>query len=255
MKKKVENYLLSKIREKGCIHLSLLDPDKIEVERAKDIAKTIESIGSSAIMVGGSTYLGRCSFDDLILELKSGSNLPIIIFPGNIASISKHADAIWFLSVLNSSNPYYITGAQALSAPVIKSCNLEAIPLGYIIISPGGAAGFISQANMVPPDKPEIAAMYALAAQYMGMRFIYLERGSGSNEPVPVKMVEKVRGILDESHLIVGGGIKSKEQAKEIAKAGAEIIVTGTVLEGENFEERMKSILEGIEEGVDERRS
>ncbi|MCX8169697.1 MAG: geranylgeranylglyceryl phosphate synthase family protein, partial [Candidatus Methanomethyliaceae archaeon] len=126
---------------------------------------------------------------------------------------------------------------------------------GYIIISPGGAAGFVSQANLVPPDKPEIAAMYALAAQYMGMRFIYLERGSGSNEPVPVKMVEKGRSILDESHLIVGGGIKSKEQAREIARAGAEIIVTGTLLENENYEERMKNILEGIEEGVDERRS
>ncbi|MCS7097561.1 MAG: geranylgeranylglyceryl/heptaprenylglyceryl phosphate synthase [Candidatus Methanomethyliaceae archaeon] len=255
MRKKVENYLLSKIKEKGCIHLSLLDPDKIKIERAKEVARTIESIGSSAIMVGGSTCTGKFSFDDLIIELKSGSNLPIIIFPGNIASISKHADAIWFLSVLNSSNPYYITGAQALSAPIIKSCNLEAIPLGYIIISPGGAAGFVSQANVVPPDKPEIAAMYALAAQYMGMRFIYLERGSGSNEPVPVKMVEKVRSILDESHLIVGGGIKSKEQAREIARAGAEIIVTGTLLENENYEERMKNILEGIEEGVDERRS
>lgn len=250
--KKVEGYLISKIKEKGCIHLALLDPDK--VENAKEIAKTIKEVGSSAIMVGGSTHIGKSSLDDLIKELKSGSDLPIILFPGSVASISKYADAIWFLSVLNSINPYYITGAQALSAPIIKACNLEAIPLGYIIVSPGGSAGFISQANTIPPDKPEIAAMYALAAQYMGMRFVYLERGSGSNEPVPIKMIEKVRNFLDESHLIVGGGIKNKHQAKEIAKAGAEIIVTGTLLESENYRENMKEILEGIEEGVDERK-
>lgn len=251
--KRVESYLVSKIKEKGCIHLALLDPDKVEIENAKEISRTIRELGSSAIMVGGSTCIGRSSLDDLVKELKSGSNLPIILFPGSIASISKYADAIWFLSVLNSINPYYITGAQALSAPMIRACNLEAIPLGYIIISPGGSAGFISQANTIPPDKPEIAAMYALAAQYMGMRFVYLERGSGSNEPVPVKMVEKVRNFLDESHLVVGGGIKNRHQAKEIAKAGAEIIVTGTLLESNNYEELVKEILEGIEEGVNER--
>lgn len=252
--KKVENYLISKIKEKGCIHLALLDPDKVEIENAKEISKTIKEVGSSAIMVGGSTCIGKSSLDDLIKELKSGSDLPIILFPGSVASISKYADAIWFLCVLNSINPYYITGAQALSAPIIKACNLEAIPLGYIIVSPGGSAGFMSQANTIPPDKPEIAAMYALAAQYMGMRFVYLERGSGSNEPVPTRMIEKVRDFLDESHLIVGGGIKNKYQAKEIAKAGAEVIVTGTLLESENYREGMREILEGIEEGVDERK-
>ncbi|MEM0286023.1 MAG: geranylgeranylglyceryl/heptaprenylglyceryl phosphate synthase [Candidatus Methanomethylicaceae archaeon] len=252
--KKIENYLVSKIKEKGCIHLALLDPDKVKIENAKEISKTIKEVGSSAIMVGGSTCIRNFSLDDLIKELKSGSDLPIILFPGSVASISKYADAIWFLSVLNSINPYYITGAQALSAPIIKACNLEAIPLGYIIISPGGSAGFMSQANTIPPDKPEIAAMYALAAQYMGMRFVYLERGSGSNEPVPIKMIEKVRSFLDESHLIVGGGIKNKYQAREIAKAGAEIIVTGTLLECEDYKNCMKEILEGIEEGVDERK-
>jgi phosphoglycerol geranylgeranyltransferase len=135
-----------------------------------------------------------------------------------------------------------------MSARIIKSYNLEAIPLAYIIISPGGTAGFVSQANPIPVDKPEIIAMYALAAQYMGMRFVYIERGSGVSEPIPPIIVKKIREILDESHLIVGGGIKNKEQAKEIAKAGAEIIVTGTILE--NNIEMLKDIVDGIEEGV-----
>jgi phosphoglycerol geranylgeranyltransferase len=247
MLKKIEKYLVSKIEEKGCIHIALIDPEKCNPEDSKYISKMIKEAGSSAIMVGGSTYFGE-KLDEVIKGLKNGSDLPVIIFPGNIASISKYADAIWFLSVLNSLNPYYITGAQAMSARIIKSYNLEAIPLAYIIISPGGTAGFVSQANPIPVDKPEIIAMYALAAQYMGMRFVYIERGSGVSEPIPPIIVKKIREVLDESHLIVGGGIKNKEQAKEIAKAGAEIIVTGTILE--NNIEVLKDIVDGIEEGV-----
>ncbi|MCC6012873.1 MAG: geranylgeranylglyceryl/heptaprenylglyceryl phosphate synthase [Candidatus Verstraetearchaeota archaeon] len=247
MLRRVEKYLVSKIKEKGCIHIALIDPEKCNPEDSKYLSKIIKEAGSTAIMVGGSTYLGE-KLDEIIKGLKDGSDLPVIIFPGNIASISKYADAIWFLSVLNSSNPYYITGAQAISARIIKSYNLEAIPLAYIIISPGGTAGFVSQANPIPIDKPEIITMYALAAQYMGMRFIYLERGSGASEPIPANIVRNVREMLDESHLIVGGGIKNKEQAKELAKAGAEIIVTGTILE--NNIELLKDIVDGIEEGV-----
>ncbi|MEM4194640.1 MAG: geranylgeranylglyceryl/heptaprenylglyceryl phosphate synthase, partial [Nitrososphaeria archaeon] len=137
---------------------------------------------------------------------------------------------------------------------IIKAYNLEAIPMGYIIISPGGTAGFISQANPIPPERPEAAAIYALAAQYMGMRFVYLEKGSGVEEPLPSRMVAVVKRVLDEAHLIIGGGIKKREHAREIAKAGAEIIVTGTVLEEDKTKTALEEIIGGIEEGVNERK-
>ncbi|MCQ5362109.1 MAG: geranylgeranylglyceryl/heptaprenylglyceryl phosphate synthase [Candidatus Methanomethylicia archaeon] len=252
--KKIEAYLVSKIKEKGCIHIALIDPDKCDPETARDLSKFAKDAGSSALMVGGSTSIGGEVVDEVIKGLKSGSDLPVILFPGNLLSISKYADAVWFMSVLNSMNPYYITGAQAIGARIIKAYNLEAIPMGYIIISPGGTAGFISQANPVPPERPEAAAIYALAAQYMGMRFVYLEKGSGVEEPLPPRMVAIVRKALDEAHLIIGGGIKKKEHAKEIAKAGAEIIVTGTVLEENKTKSVLEEIIGGIEEGVNERK-
>jgi len=252
--KRVERYLQSKINEKGCIHIALIDPDKCDPTIAKDLSMFAKDAGTSALMVGGSTSIGGEVVDEIIKGLKSGSDLPVILFPGNLLSISKYADAVWFMSVLNSMNPYYITGAQAIGARIIKAYNLEAIPMGYIIISPGGTAGFISQANPVPLDRPEAAAIYALAAQYMGMRFVYLERGSGADEPLPSRMVLAVRRVLDEAHLIVGGGIRKREHAKEIAKAGAEIIVTGTILEEDNAKTALEEIIGGIEEGVNERK-
>jgi phosphoglycerol geranylgeranyltransferase len=251
--RKVENLLNSRINEKGCIHVALIDPDKCDPQLAKKFSREAKEAGTSALMVGGSTSMGGELIDELIKGLKAGSDLPVILFPGNLFGVSKYADAVWFMSVLNSTNPFYITGAQAIGSRMVKAYNLEAIPLGYIIISPGGTAGFISQANAIPYEKPEAAAIYALAAQYMGMRFVYLERGSGVEAPISPTMVKVVKKVINEARLIVGGGIRKREQAREIAGAGADIIVTGTVIEEKGISASIKEIIRGIEEGVNER--
>lgn len=249
---RVESYLNEKIRVSGCIHMALVDPDKCTPEQARLISKTCESLGTCALMIGGSTCIGGEALDETIKGLKSGSNLPVILFPGSLFGLSRYADAVWFMSVLNSTNVYYITGAQAIGSRTVLEYGLEAIPLGYIIISPGGTAGFISQAMAVPHDKPEVAAIYSLAAQYMGMRFVYLERGSGAETPVSPKMVQTVKRVAPHVKLIVGGGIRTKEQTKELVKAGAEVIVTGNVIEEKGIDD-LKQIIGGIEEGVNER--
>lgn len=251
--RKVEKLLNFKINEKGCIHIALIDPDKCDPRLARKISMEAKEAGTSALMLGGSTSIGGEIVDELIKGLKMSSDLPVILFPGNLFGVSKYADAIWFMSVLNSTNPFYITGAQAIVSRMIKAYNLEAIPLGYIIISPGGTAGFISQANPIPYEKPEAATIYALAAQYMGMRFVYLERGSGVEAPISPTMVRVVKRVVNEARLIVGGGIRKREQAKNIAKAGADIIVTGTVIEEKGISVSIKDIIGGIEEGVNER--
>ncbi|MEM2192136.1 MAG: geranylgeranylglyceryl/heptaprenylglyceryl phosphate synthase, partial [Candidatus Hadarchaeales archaeon] len=144
--------------------------------------------------------------------------------------ITHYADAIFFMSLLNSRDPYFITGAQMRGAPLVKKFGLEPIPMAYILIEPGGTAGKVGKAELIPRDSPETAAAYALAAQYLGMSFVYLEAGSGVEEPVPVEMVRAVKKEI-EIPLIVGGGIREPEAAEEIVKAGADIVVTGTVVE------------------------
>jgi phosphoglycerol geranylgeranyltransferase len=139
----------------------------------------------------------------------------------------------------------FITGFQALGAPIVKRYNLEAIPLGYIIVGEGSTAAYVGQAHAIPLKKPEVAVLYALAAQYMGMRFVYLEAGSGAEQPVPPEMIHLVVSTVSIP-VIVGGGIRTPEQAATAAKAGASIIVTGTIGEEDRSGKSVRSIIESI---------
>jgi phosphoglycerol geranylgeranyltransferase len=241
----VEKYLLEKIESEGTIHLTLIDPEKVTPPQASRIASKAKLSGTSAIMIGGSTFFSPAHLDDVVKAVKRTVKIPIILFPSNVTGISRYADAIWFMSLLNSADPYFLMGAQVLGAPLIKKYRLEPIPLGYIIVGDGGTAGVVGKAVPVPYNKPELAASHALAGQYLGMRFMYLEAGSGARRPVPPEMIHLVKSCIDVP-LIVGGGIKSRSQALATASAGANIIVTGNVIENTEVKSKVAEIVEGI---------
>lgn len=241
----VERYLLQKIKSEGTIHITLIDPEKVTPPQASRITSKAGISGTSAIMIGGSTCASSIHLDNVVKAVKRSVNIPVILFPNNITGISRYADAIWFMSLLNSVDPYFLIGAQVLGAPLIKKYRLEPIPLGYIIVGDGGTAGIVGKALPVPYEKPELAVAHALAGQYLGMRFVYLEGGSGASRPVPSEMIRTVKSYIDVP-LIVGGGIKSKEQALAAASAGADIIVTGNVIENSAVESKVSEIIEGI---------
>jgi phosphoglycerol geranylgeranyltransferase len=241
----VEKYLLEKIESEGTIHVTLIDPEKVTSAQASRIASKAKLSGTSAIMVGGSTLFSAAHLDDVVKTVKRTVKIPMILFPNNVTGISRYADAIWFMSLLNSADPYFLMGAQVLGAPLIKKYRLEPIPLGYIIVGDGGTASVVGKALPVPYNKPELAAAHALAGQYLGMRFIYLEAGSGARRPVPPEMTRVVKSYVDVP-LIVGGGIKSRSQALAAASAGAGIIVTGNVIENCEVKSKVAEIVEGI---------
>lgn len=226
----VEKYLTRKIKENRAIHLTLIDPENVTAKEAGKIAFEAEKAGTAAIMLGGSTIASQSRVDDVAKEIKKNVKIPLILFPGNVSGLSRFADAVFFMSLLNSSNTYYLIDAQALSALTIKNFGVEPIPLGYIVMGEGGTVGFIGYARLIPYNKPQLALMYALAGQYLGMRFIYLEAGSGAKTPIPPSVISLVRRNISIP-LIVGGGIKSVGDAKKAVKAGANIIVTGTIVE------------------------
>ena len=242
---RVERYLLDKIQKDGAIHITLIDPDKVSPQSASHTAQEAEACETAAVMVGGSTFVSTSDLDETVKAIKKAVNIPVILFPNNITGISKHADAIWFMSLLNSLDPYFIMGAQVLGAPLIKKYGLEAIPLGYIVVGEGAAVGVIGRAVPIPYEKPELAGAHALAAQYLGMRFVYLEAGSGAKQPVPSEMIRMVKSTI-EVPLIVGGGIKTGEQVKDVVGAGAEVIVTGNVTEESTVKEKVKELVKNI---------
>ena len=241
----VEKYLLEKIEEKGAIHITLIDPEKVTPSSASRIVHAAESCQTAAIMVGGSTIVSTSHLDSVVKAIKKTVNIPVILFPNNVTGISKYADAIWFMSLLNSSDPYFIIGAHVLGAPIIKKFGLEPLPLGYIIVGGGSAASVVGKAVPIPYDKPELAVAHALVAEYFGMRFVYLEAGSGAKQIVPSEMVRMVKSIVCLP-LIVGGGIRTGRQVKEVVEAGADIIVTGNVLEDRDGKEKIRELVKSM---------
>ena len=243
--RQVESKLRELVKANGAICVGLLDSENISPQDAAKVASTAEKCGAKAILVGGSTAIDQIELESVVKSIKSTVTSPVILFPGNVTGVTPSADAIFFSCLMNSDNPYFITEAQALGALSIRKYNLEAIPMAYLIIGDGGAAGFVGRAKGIPPHKPSLAAMYALAAQYFGMRFLYLEAGSGADGRVSEAMIATVRKVYDGT-LIVGGGITTVEAAQKAASAGADIIVIGSMLETKNFEALLKSICNSI---------
>ena len=240
----VENYLRVNLKEKK-LHLTLIDPEEQSPQKAVEIAKNAIKGGTDGIMLGGSTT-GSTELDLTAKALQENIDVPIILFPGNTSGVSQHADAIFFMSLLNSTNPYWIVGAQALGAPMIKRMGIETISMGYLVVEPGGTVGWVGDAKPVPWNKPDIAVAYAMAAEFWGMKLFYLEAGSGADQPVPLEMISKVKKYTN-TILMVGGGIRDGETARKIVEAGADIIVTGTVVENNSaVKDKIKELVDGI---------
>lgn len=242
---KVEKYLLTFIQRHGAAHITLIDPEKVTTASAASTAAAAEKCSTTAIMVGGSTSMSTTHLDHVMKAIKKAVKVPVILFPNNITGISRYADAIWFMSLINSLDPYFLIGAQILGAPIVKKYGLEAIPLGYIIVGEGGTASIVGRAAAIPFEKPELAVAHALAAQYLGMRFVYLEGGSGASKPVPPEMIQMVKSQLSIP-LIVGGGIRTGEQARKTVAAGADLVVTGTIIEQDSRQIRIRELVENV---------
>ncbi len=238
----VLDYIMKTLGERR-MHFTLIDPAKQTPDEAGKIAAEIEMLGSDAIMIGGSTNITPYLMDETIKKIKENVKIPTIIFPNGIQSISKYADAIYFMSMLNSLDRDFIVGNQARGALLIKKMGLETIPMGYIVVEPGMTVGKVGKAALIKRNDIEGAVSYALVAQFFGMKLVYLEAGSGAPEPVPLEMVKAVKNEISIP-LVVGGGIKDKNTARELINAGADIIVTGTLIEKfSDYRERMKEII------------
>ncbi|OPX74853.1 MAG: Geranylgeranylglyceryl phosphate synthase [Methanosaeta sp. PtaB.Bin018] len=227
----VEKLLRQAVSQHGAGHLTLIDPDSQSPAQAASIAVAADEGGTDAIMVGGSVGAAGIPLHETVDRIKESCDLPVILFPSSVAGLCENADAVFFMSLLNSRSTSYLIENQALGAPLVLRYGLEPIPMAYIIIEPGGTVGFVGDARLIPRTKPELAVAYALAARFMGMRLVYLEAGSGADSPVPVQMVSAVKKALGTALLIVGGGIRSGDAAAKLVAAGADLIVTGTAVE------------------------
>lgn len=214
----------------GPVHFTLIDPDKTRGEAAGKIAREAEALGTFAVLIGGSTGITPTAVGETAAAIHRSTRLPVIVFPQGPESLNREADALLFMSLLNSRNLGRVVRIQARSALAIRTLGLEPIPAGYIVVAPGMRVGEVGEADCVDRADLQTACGYALAAEYFGMSLVYLEAGSGAPSPVPQAMIRAVKQIVGIP-LMVGGGIRTASDAKLVLDGGADILVTGTVVE------------------------
>jgi len=213
----------------------LIDPDRLKPSEVKKTVKKINKAKADYIFVGGS-FISHNHFKKIVKKLQKHSDLPVIIFPGSTMQISKKADALLFLSLISGRNPEYLIGKQVEAAPILQQIGLETISTGYILVENGHTTSveYITNTKPIPRRKTGLALATALAGQMLGHKLIYLEAGSGALESVPLSMIQKIHKHLNIP-LIVGGGVKNRQQILEIWNAGADIVVVGTAFENGAF--------------------
>lgn len=204
----------------------LLDPDKAKGKSLSTILKVADDSKVDFILTGGSLTFN--SIDNLIVSVRKLCNIPVVLFPGNLLQLSRKADIILLLSLISGRNPELLIGNHVIAAPYLKDIRDKLVSVGYILVGCGSKTSveYISQTEAIPADKPDIVTATAMAGEMLGLNMIYLEAGSGASGTVPAEVIRAVRENISVP-LAVGGGIRRKEEIKDIYNAGANLIILG----------------------------
>ncbi len=246
---KIESYYREKLASQGAMLFSLIDPDKLPLEKAAAVAKTSLEGGADAILVGGSIGVQGTVLDETVKLIKDavGGTMPVVLYPGSPGGLTPYADAVYFMQMLNSRDVYWLSTAQIQAAPVVHKMKLEAIPTSYVVIEPGRAVGWIGNANVVPRERSDLAAACALAAKYLGARVIITDSGSGAPSPATKELVSAISHVCQNDVMyFYGGGVRTAEQAGEVIAAGAHGIQVGNAFEEGVTPKRLKEFAQAI---------
>lgn len=211
----------------------LIDPDKVTLAQVDAVSHRLATSPATYLFVGGSTG-PTDHLDELILALKVRTGLPIVLFPGHPSQLSRHADALLYLSLLSGRNPDFLIGHHVASAQAVVASKLEIIPTGYILCGSddGTSVARVSRTTPIPFSDVDQIIDTALAAQLLGKQLVYLEAGSGAREALPTEVIKRVADQLSIP-LIVGGGIRTQKGIHDAHQAGADLVVIGTAFEND----------------------
>jgi len=211
----------------------LIDPDKYEQKGLGFVISSARETNVDFILVGGS-LLTYDHLDETLQYIKDHTDIPVILFPGSIMQINEKADALLLLSLISGRNADMLIGKHVIAAPYLKKSKLEILPTGYMLIESGPltTAQYISGTLPIPRLKDDIAVCTAMAGEMLGLRLIYMDAGSGAEMPVSPSMIKNVKENISIP-LIVGGGIRTPEQAVAACSAGADMIVVGNAIEND----------------------
>jgi len=227
----IYNQILENKKQGNKSFALLIDPDKQDKSELISVIKKAEQAKTDYFFVGGS-LLTNDSLDSCLTTLKENSDIPVVLFPGNAMQVNDKADGILFLSLISGRNAEMLIGRQVITAPILKQSSLEVLPTGYMLIDSGKptTVSYMSNTTPIPAEKNSVAACTAVAGEMLGLKLIFMDGGSGAQNPISEEMITEVSKSVN-TPLIIGGGISSGEKAAANCKAGADIIVVGNAIE------------------------
>ena len=250
----------------GTRHAIVIDPADQTPDIAANRALAAAHAGSSMILVGGSSATDMENVHATIVAIKEALELatwaasqdsdmddsvqiPVVLFPQGAAALSPAADGITFMVLMNSMDQRFLIGEQVKGAPFVKKAGIEPVPMGYLICEPGGKAGEVGKADLIAPQQTERVEAYAMAAQFLGFKLLYLEAGSGVETPVNPELIKAARESCDLP-IIVGGGIRDPQAARDASEAGADWIITGNITEEYDDASELQAVLSDLISGI-----
>ena len=250
----------------GTRHAIVIDPADQTPDIAANRALAAAHAGSSMILVGGSSDTDMENVHATIVAIKEALELatwaasqdsdmddsvqiPVVLFPQGAAALSPDADGITFMVLMNSMDQRFLIGEQVKGAPFVKKAGIEPVPMGYLICEPGGKAGEVGKADLIAPQQTERVEAYAMAAQFLGFKLLYLEAGSGVETPVNPELIKAARESCDLP-IIVGGGIRDPQAARDASEAGADWIITGNITEEYDDASELQAVLSDLISGI-----
>ncbi len=250
----------------GTRHAIVIDPADQTPDIAANRALAAAHAGSSMILVGGSSDTDMENVHATIVAIKEALELatwaasqdsdmddsvqiPVVLFPQGAAALSPAADGITFMVLMNSMDQRFLIGEQVKGAPFVKKAGIEPVPMGYLICEPGGKAGEVGKADLIAPQQTERVEAYAMAAQFLGFKLLYLEAGSGVETPVNPELIKAARESCDLP-IIVGGGIRDPQAARDASEAGADWIITGNITEEYDDASELQGVLSDLISGI-----
>ena len=250
----------------GTRHAIVIDPADQTPDIAANRALAAAHAGSSMILVGGSSDTDMENVHATIVAIKEALELatwaasqdsdmddsvqiPVVLFPQGAAALSPAADGITFMVLMNSMDQRFLIGEQVKGAPFVKKAGIEPVPMGYLICEPGGKAGEVGKADLIAPQQTERVEAYAMAAQFLGFKLLYLEAGSGVETPVNPELIKAASESCDLP-IIVGGGIRDPQAARDASEAGADWIITGNITEEYDDASELQAVLSDLISGI-----
>ncbi|MFC0558988.1 heptaprenylglyceryl phosphate synthase [Halalkalibacter alkalisediminis] len=206
-------------------HVFKLDPNK---EITDEALEAICETGTDGLIIGGTDGVTLDNTLQLLARVRRYT-VSCALEISNLEAITPGFDYFFIPSVMNSPDLKWVQGYHHQAIKEFGAImNWDEIAVeGYCILNPEAKAAKLTNANTNVTTE-DIVAYARMAEHLYHFPIFYLEYSGTYGDP---KVVKDVSTVLKNTQLFYGGGIRSVEQAREMAEFADTVVVGNLIYE------------------------